>query len=327
MIDRNRKVKWGILGCGKIAHKFAYDLLLSDNSELVACVSRDVEKSTAFAEKYNIRFSFDSYEDFARCEEIDVVYIATPNSYHKEHSLLCLSNKKAVLCEKPLATNKADVEEMIKVAQENKVFFMEAMWTSCLPNIISINNTIQKGVIGELIHITADFGFKTGYDPKSRLFDPNLGGGSLLDIGIYPLYISLLLLGKPKSIRVSMRYCETGVDTSCSALLSYENGATAALFSSFETVTDIKCEIYGTEGKIVIPGRFHEQKEYLLSKQGFSEQLIKSEQVGLGYYHEIEHVNECLYRGEIESFIMPFRMSLDLIEIMDEMRFKSEKFS
>lgn len=324
MINRGQKVRWGILGCGKIAHKFANDLLLSDTAELVACASRDAEKSKAFAEKYNVKLSFDSYEDLANCLEVEVVYVATPNSYHKEHSLLCLQKGKGVLCEKPLSTKQSDVEEMIQVARENNVFLMEAMWTSFLPNILSIQNTIQKGTIGEVIHLSADFAFKADYDPKSRLFDANLGGGSLLDIGIYPLFMSLLFLGEPDKIQASLSNSPSGVDASCTVLLTCEGEKTASLFSSFETSTNIECKIYGTKGAITIANRFHEQSEYSIVIPGKPDQLIQSECTGFGYFYEIEHVNECLYNGWSESPRMPLDLSLVLIQIMDDIRNASQ---
>lgn len=324
MIRRDRKIRWGILGCGKIADKFAGDLLLSQNAELFACASRDIENSKVFAEKYKAKMFFDNYEDLAKCKEIDVIYIATPNSFHLEHSLLCLNNQKAVLCEKPLCLNTTQAEELINVAKNNNLFLMEAMWTGFLPNILSIQNTIKSGTIGEIIHLSADFGFKTDYNPKSRLFDPVLGGGSLLDIGIYPLYVSLLFLGKPIKIRSSIRKTIAGVDASCAVLLTYDDDKTAALFSSFETFTDIKCEIYGTKGKIIIPNRFHENNEHTIVISGMKNQNNKTTQIGLGYFYEIEHVNECLYQGLTESPIMPLSISLNLIQIMDKIRQQSK---
>lgn len=320
MIIKSRKISWGILGCGKIAEKFASDLLLSDNASLEACASRDKVKSEAFAKKYNATLCFDNYEEMALCKNIDVIYIATPNSYHLEHSILCLKNKKAVLCEKPLSINKFEAEKMIKVARENNVFLMEAIWTGFLPTIQKVQNSIQDGTIGEIIHLVADFGFKVDYNAKSRLFNPDLGGGSLLDIGIYPLYISLLLMGKPTSVKSSIRYSESGVDASCSVLLSYPKGKTAVLFSSFEIFTEVKCEIYGTDGKIVISPFFHGQKEYTIHKKGVEDKLVSSEHVGFGYFYEIEHVNECLYQGRKESPIITHEISLTLLELMDEIR-------
>jgi len=322
MISSKKKIRWGILGCGKIAEKLANDLALTKNAVLVACASRSFENSKRFANNFQANYFFDSYEELASCPYVDVIYIATPNSFHFEHAILCLKNKKAVLCEKPFALNKNQVEEIIQVAKENNVFLMEAMWTSCLPNILSIQNTINSGKIGDIIHLTADFGFTAVYDPKSRLFNPDLGGGSLLDIGIYPLYISLLLMGKPIKIQSSLRYTESGVDASCSVLLTYANEETAALFSSFETFTDIKCEVYGTKGKITIATNFHDQSQHIISVHGFDDQLIQNEHIGFGYFHEIEHVNECLNQGLKESFLMPLKMSLDLMELMDKIRSK-----
>jgi predicted dehydrogenase len=320
MVKRSQKVRWGILGCGKIANRFANDLFLSKNAVLSACASREFEKSKDFALKYKAIHFFDSYEDLARCQEVDIIYIATPNSFHLEHSLLCLNNKKAVLCEKPLALNASQVKQLIKAAKDNNTFLMEAMWTGFLPNILCVQNEIKKGTIGDIIHLAADFGFATDYNPESRLFNPDLGGGSLLDIGIYPIYISLLFMGKPAKIQSSLRYTSSRVDASCSVLLSYENGKTAHLFSSFETTTDIKCEIFGTKGKIKIANRFHEQNEFILSINGMPDKIIVSEKIGFGYYYQIEHVNECLYQEQKESSIMPLSISFDLIEIMDEIR-------
>jgi predicted dehydrogenase len=323
-MDRSKKIRWGILGCGKIAGKFASDLALSKNGVLAACASRDIEKSQSFAKEHKATLFFDTYEALAECTQLDVIYIATPNSYHHDHAILCLKNKKAVLCEKPFAINTSQVENMIKVAKDNNTFLMEAMWTGFLPNIINIQNTIRSGIIGEIIHLAADFGFKADYDPKSRLFDRALGGGSLLDIGIYPIYMSLLFMGKPHNINSSSRLAPSGVDTSCSVLLSYEGQKTAALFSSLETFTDIKCEMYGTKGKIVISNRFHEQNQHAIVINGKADQLIETAQIGFGYYYEIEHVNECLYQEQTESLIMPLEMSLDLMQIMDDIKFRSK---
>lgn len=320
MISREHKIRWGILGCGQIADTFASDLSISENAILMACASNDSTRGKTFAIKHGASYFFETYEELVKNKDIDVIYIATPNSFHMEHSVLCLQNKKAVLCEKPLAINKSEAEKMMEVAHKNNTFLMEAMWTSCLPNIHKIKDTIQRGVIGEIIHLSADFGFKVDYNPKSRLFDPALGGGSLLDIGIYPLFISLLLLGKPETIHSSLRFADSGVDASCSVLLSYSEGKTAALFSSFETFTNIKCEIYGTKGKIIIDDRFHQQNEHVLVLNGLPAQVVKSDALGFGYIFEIEHVNECLYQGLKESPNMPLKYSLELLQMMDEIR-------
>ncbi len=175
------------------------------------------------------------------------------------------------------------------------------------------------GAIGQIRHLSADFGFQTVYNPKSRLFDPALAGGSLLDVGIYPLFIALLLMGVPESIEAKATIAPTGVDSDCTVLLSYTNGATASLYSSIACHTDTKCEIYGTAGKITIPGRFHEQDHYILKKDDHEKQIHCSK-TGLGYWHEINHVIECLLSSKKESDIIPLDFSLKMIKMMDEIR-------
>ncbi|MBK9737886.1 MAG: Gfo/Idh/MocA family oxidoreductase [Saprospiraceae bacterium] len=309
-----------IIGCGKIAHKFVTDLALSEQSILYACAARDINLSRFFAEKHSAKAYFDSYDDLVLCPEVDVIYIATPHSFHMEHTLLCLRSKKAVLCEKPLAINSLQVNKMINTARVNQTFLMEAMWTAFLPNIINVHEFIKSNKIGQIRHLTADFGFKAEYNEASRLFNPELAGGALLDIGIYPIFISLLLLGKPKNIEAAATISPSGVDSSVSLLFTYDNGCTAFLFASVDVDSDTKCEIFGTEGKIEIPNRFHGQDHFILTKKGSEDQTIKSDLKGLGYYHEIEHVNNCLLKGFAESPVFGFDMSRQLIEIMDEVR-------
>jgi predicted dehydrogenase len=312
----SKKIKWGILGCGRIARKFADDLSLSKTGYLHACASRERENVQNFANKYGAVKMFTNYEDLVNCREIDAIYIATPHSHHFEHAVLCLNAKKAVLCEKPLTVNQYLTDQLFAIAKQNKVLLMEAMWTAFLPAIIAVKNEIEKGTIGQVRHLTADFGFKGSYDPKGRLYDKNLAGGSLLDIGIYPLFISLYLLGIPENLYASGHIIETGVDDECSILLQYSNRATASLYSTVSMMTDTKCEIFGTQGKILIPGRFHEQSCYFLETENGS-QKVDTGKSGHGYYHEIEHFNQCLLNNKPESNIMTYKMSQNLAKLMD----------
>ncbi|HMR90178.1 MAG TPA: Gfo/Idh/MocA family oxidoreductase [Saprospiraceae bacterium] len=314
------KIKWGILGCGKIALKFAADLAISDGGYLYAVASTSKDKQKIFSDIYPDILTFDSYEDLAACAEIDAIYVATPHAFHMTHSTLCLEYGKAVLCEKPMALNSDQVQKMIDTARAHKVFLMEAMWTAFLPAIQYVIHNIQEGTIGVVKHISADFGFKAVYDAKSRLFDLHLAGGSLLDIGLYPVMMALLVLGEPTSITASAQLAPTGADESCTMLLTYANGATASLFCTLGAHTDTKCEIYGSEGKITIPGRFHEQDHYLIKMGQGDETKISVGKKGLGYAHEIEHVASCLQEGKTESPIMDFDMSTTLIRILDEIR-------
>ena len=204
--------KWGIIGPGKIAEKFAEALLNCPNAELWAVASRDKERAESFAKKYRAVKYYDQYEALINDEEIDVVYIATPHTFHYRHVLLCLNNKKPVLCEKPLSVNYQSALEMITLAKETKVFLMEAMWTRFLPVIKEVFRLIKQGEIGEIIFIKADFGYSFPYDTESRIFNMKLGGGSLLDIGVYPLFLALSLLGEPDSVKTFAHISSTGAD-------------------------------------------------------------------------------------------------------------------
>ena len=317
----SKKIKWGILGCGRIARKFADDLSLSKTGYLYACASRDKENAQNFADKYGAEKIFTDYESLANCKEIDAIYIATPHSHHFEHTALCLNVKKAVLCEKPLSVNQQLTDQLFDLARQNHVLLMEAMWTAFLPGIIAVKNEIQKGTIGHVRHLTADFGFQGSFEPKGRLYDINLAGGSLLDIGIYPLFISIYLLGMPENLYASGHIIDTGVDDECAILLQYSNSATAALYSTVSMMTDTKCEIFGTKGKILIPGRFHEQSCYFLETENGS-QKVEAGKSGHGYYHEIEHFNQCLFNNILESNVMNHKMSQNIAKLMDLTRKK-----
>jgi predicted dehydrogenase len=322
-MEDNKKIKWGILGCGKIAHKFASDLALSDSGVLHACASRNEDQAREFAHKYGAKVYFDNYLSLAACDEVDVIYIATPHSFHGEHTLLCIKHYKHVLCEKPMGLNEKQVKTMISEAKKHQVFLMEAMWTAFLPAIQGAVKMIHTGLLGDIRHMKADFGFQAGFDPQSRLFNPDLAGGSLLDIGIYPLFISLLVAGYPEYVQSMVHLATTGVDDECAIQLQYASGATASLYSTITCHTDTVCEIFGTKGKITIPKRFHEQDHFYLQLNGQEPTVVTCGKTGLGYYHEIEHVNDCIRKNITESKVMTHGLSQQLIKLMDEIRKQS----
>jgi len=314
------KVKWGIIGLGRIAHKFASDLLLSEQGHLTAVASRSADRAKAFSAEFQSERWFSSYRDLCESDEVDVVYIATPHSSHFEHTMMCLENGKAVLCEKPMGLSLKEVEQMVDAAREKNLFLMEAMWTRFIPAIEKVLEWIDDGKIGELISIRADFGFRTQYNPESRHFNKGLGGGSLMDIGIYPVYLTLLLLGLPDHVRAMSRSSASGVDTFCAMLFDYKGQQKAILESSLESNTPTEAFIYGTEGHIKIHRRFHQpNKVSLYSEKGLVETL-EIPFTGNGYLHEIEDVNRCLLKGENESEKHPLQMSLDLIFILDRVK-------
>jgi len=313
--------RWGILACGKIAEKFADDLVAHVPDGVVyAVASRDLMKAQIFGQKYEATKIFNSYQALADCPEVDVIYIASPHALHYEHTLLCLEAGKAVLCEKAFTINTTMVQEMIAKSKEKNLFLMEAIWTRFHPAIAQSLAIIQSGQIGDIVHIVADFGFKAVFEEESRLFNPSLTGGALYDIGIYPLFISKLLLGNPKEMKAVATFAPTGVDSSISISLNYENGATASLFSTLNAQTDTTCTIYGSKGKIFLHGRFHETKGLTLEIEGQEAQVFETERLGHGYSYEAQEVQNCLKSRKIESDKLPLQFSLELMELLCEIR-------
>ncbi len=313
-------INWGIAAPGRIAHKFAHDLALAENAKLHAVASRSMERATAFANQYGAPHAFGSYEAMVNCPDLDVVYIASPHVGHHPHSLLFLKNKIPVLCEKPLAINARQSREMIETARHNGTFLMEAIWTRFLPLFGKIVDMVEDGVIGELNSLRADFGFKAPYDPKGRLFDPALGGGSLLDVGLYPVYAATQFLGKPKNIQAAAVKGVSGTDDSCAMIFSYPQNKVAILDSSVINHTPTIAELYGEKGKIYLHSRFHEGDRATLTINGQAEEEIYLPKKGFGYYHEIMAVNESLRNGESENKKMPLDFSLLMMENLDAVR-------
>jgi predicted dehydrogenase len=253
--------------------------------------------------------------------EIDVVYIASPHGLHHEHTLMCLNAGLPVLCEKAFAINSKQVAEMIKTAREKKIFLMEALWTRFHPSILKLQEILDSGVIGDIVHLAADFGFQAPYDAQARWFNPALTGGSLLDIGIYPLFISKFVLGNPLEMKATGVMAPTGVDMNTSIALKYSSGATATLFSTFATKTDTTCEIHGTKGKIHMHSRFHETKGITVTiHETEQETFYETERLGWGYSYEAEAVQADLRTGRTENALMSHTFSTELMALLDEIR-------
>ncbi len=320
-MQKDKTIKWGILGCGKIAHKFAEDLLTIPNAKIEAVASRQLQKAQEFAQTYGANKYYGSYTELANDSEVDVVYIATPHVFHHENTLMCLTSKKAVLCEKPFAMNIDQVKEMIKTARENQVFLMEALWTYFLPHYQYVLEVIESKKLGAIKSLQADFGFATTLDPNGRIFNKNLGGGSLLDVGIYPLFAALSILGYPNKIEATAEIGKTGVDETCTVQLSYNNGVSASLFSAITQKTNTEAIIQFEKGTITINSRFHEPSSVTIYQNGKSK-LHEFEVTTNGYSFEAIHVQEMLLQKRIESSIMNFDKSLQLITLLDTVRNK-----
>lgn len=315
-------VRWGIVGAGKIAHTFSKDLELVSGGKLMAVGSRSLDKAQEFADVYRAPHAFGSYEELFESDTVDVVYIATPHTGHVSLTIQALKAGKHVLCEKPLGVNKGEVERMIETAKENKVFLMEALWSRFNPTIKAVKNLIDSGEIGEVGHLYSDFAFYAlDRDEDGRLLNPDLAGGSLLDIGIYPIFLSYLFLGMPSDIMAKVHFHETGVEKQCSMIFDYPN-AQALLYSGLTSNTDMRSEISGSAGSIFINPRWHEATSYTLVK-GNESTTVELSKIGKGYGHEIEEVHQCLAAGKLESDLWSHQNSLDLIYLMDTIRSKT----
>ena len=317
----SKTYNWAILGCGKIAHKFAGDLKLLPNARLYAAASRSLENAQNFAAELGFEKAYGSYEEMVTDPEVDVVYIATPHSHHCEHALLCLNHRKAVLCEKAFAINSKEVAQMIDASRKNNTFLMEAFWTMFQSSFLKVMEVIRSGELGALKMIHSDFAFNAEYNPDKRLYNVDLGGGSLLDIGIYPVFMSLIALGKPSEIKTLATFCPTGAEESIMMSFSYPGGEIASLVSSFASYSSTQTEFSFENGFVRLNRRFYTPTTLTYWKNWEDEKIIEFEKgAGFGYELEAAHVMDCLDAGKIESDIIPLSFSADLMEILDWVR-------
>ncbi len=318
-MQKPKTINWGIIGLGKIANKFAQDLLKVDNAKLYAVASRDPKKASEFAKMYDAQIAYKDYEALAKDQNIDAVYIATPHAFHNAHSILCLNQKKAVLCEKPFAMNANEVEEIIATAKANHTLVMEAMWTYFLPHYQFALKHLKDETFGKIIKIEADFGFQPELDMTSRVFKKSLGGGSLLDIGIYPIFAALSSLGEPIHIESKATFFDNGVDSSCVMLFNYQNGVEAHLKSTLLENTPIEAIFHCENGSIKINSRFQEPSNVMLISEG-KKTTFDFDCTTNGYNYETHHFNELIRQQKTESDVMTFDFSRKLIKLLDMVR-------
>jgi predicted dehydrogenase len=316
-------IRWGIIGAGKIARKFAADLMLVENATLAAIASRTQEHADIFGDEFQVPIRYASYDALVADPSIDVVYIATPHVFHFEHTMLCLSHGKAVLCEKPFAMNEEQVLAMIAKAKQQNVFLMEALWSAFLPHFLKLKELLSQQVIGEITAMQSNFGFKINEQASPRLYEKNLGGGTLLDIGIYNVFFVTEVMGLPDEIEASAVFNESGSDMQCDIHFNYDNGSVAHLFSTFKAHIPIEAQIFGTEGNIKLTQRFYEPScDIMISRDGGKnyETVEVSERKGFGYQYEAQHVTDCLFQGLTESPVMTFYRSVELMKVLDAVR-------
>ncbi len=312
-----RNYRWGILGAGRIAEKFATALNYTDGAELYAIASRDTAKGQAFAGRYGAAKQYSRYEDLVTDPAVDIIYIATPHVFHCEQTLLCLRHQKAVLCEKPLALNEREVTKMVGEARRQEVFLMEGMWSRFMPSINKARELIDAGAIGAVQYLHADFGFKAPYDVQGRLYNRRLGGGSLLDVGIYPVFLSSFLLGEPATIHTIAGKSATGVDEYCNVVFQYPGGQTAHIFSAINVQTGLQAEIAGTEGRLLLQRPWYKSEQLVLERSNGETSSFSFPLECNGFEYEIHEVMECLDKGFSECPALPLDMSLEMSRTMD----------
>lgn len=315
-----KRYKWGILAPGKMSAKFTRGLKLLENAELYSVGSRDINRARQFAGEFGFRKAYGSYEELAADSETDIIYVASPHSYHREHTLLCLENGKAVLCEKAFALNCRDASGMIDEAARQKVFLMEALWPPFQPLYRKTKELLDNGDLGKVIHLAARFGFQAPFNPADRKFNLALGGGSLLDIGIYTVIDALWFLGVPDDITAKATFSATGSEDSVCIIFGYNDRRMATLYSSFRTAAGIGCDILCEKGNLLFSrGRDMSQK-LSVAVNGKENEDFSLLPEGMGYQFEAAEVMKCLDEGRLESEIVPHSFTLKLMKTLDRIR-------
>jgi len=316
-----KKIKWGILSTGHISNKFADALELLPDAELVAVASRGIESATTFAIKHNIPKAYGSYQELADDPEIDVIYIGTPHSFHCENSIMCMRKGKAVLVEKAFAINATEAQEMVQVAHEADVFLMEAMITRHVPLIKQILDWIKEGRIGEVRMVKASRCARGVFRPGARHLTPDLGGGSLLDVGVYVISFASMIYKKSPVESVGLSHIgDLGSDEQGVAILKYDNGEIADLSFALKTAGVNEAYILGTEGHIKIEDVFAVPTKATLFINKVEVDAIEQPIIGNALNYEAEEVMRCLKLGLKESPFMPLDESVQIMEIMDHIR-------
>ena len=300
--------------------KFTRGLKLLENAELYAVGSRDPERARKFAAEFGFKKAYGSYEELATDKDVDIIYVASPHSYHHEHTIMCLRNGKAVLCEKAFALNSHEADEMIAEAALRKVFLMEALWPPFQPIYKKTKEILLSGEPGRILHVNSKFGFQPPFSPADRKYNLALGGGSLLDIGLYPVMDTLYFMGVPSGIVAKASFTETGSEDSISIIFGYEDGRMATLYSSFRTAAGIATDLLCENGNLYFSrGRDMSQRLNVAmnGKENIEYSLLPE---GMGYHYEAIEVMKCLDEGKLESDIVPHSFTRSLMETLDRIR-------
>jgi predicted dehydrogenase len=322
-------LRWGIAATGKIAASFATGLGQLDGAELVAVGSRSQERADAFGDRFGVAARHPSYEALAADPDVDVVYVASPHVRHRRDTLLFLRAGKHVLCEKPFAMNRAEGAHMVAAARERGLFLMEGLWSRFLPAYVELRRLLADGRIGEVRLVDADLGFRRAFDPAHRLFAAELGGGALLDVGIYPLQLVSMVLGAPDRVMGVADLGATGVDEQAAAVLHHPGGAIATVRAAVRTNLTSRARIVGSDGWVGVPAPMHGPKHLLVAGRGAGgaggagggeAERVEVGYEGEGLRFEADEVRRCLAAGLTESPVAPLDETLSLLATLDAIR-------
>jgi len=310
-------LRWGILGTGGIAHTFVSDLRLTDSGVVGAVGSRSQGSADRFADELGIVTRHPSYESLVADPNVDVVYVATPHPMHRDNAILALRAGKPVLVEKPFAMNASEAREIVEAARERALFAMEAMWTRFLPHVAVIRDWLADGALGDIVTVTADHGQWFAEDAEFRLFAPELGGGALLDLGVYPVSFASMILGTPDRIVSISDPAFTGVDGQTSMVFGYDGGAQAVLTCTLRAKGATRASIVGTDARIEIDGDFYAPTTVTLIPRQGDPTRVASVHEGRGLRHQADEVARRLAAGDLESSLMPLDETIAIMETMD----------
>jgi predicted dehydrogenase len=314
------RVGWGILGTGKIAAKFAEDLRHVPGATLTAVGSRRAETADVFGRRFRIPHRHADYTALVNDPEVDIVYVSTPHSLHAENARLALEAGKHVLCEKPFTLNAPQAADLIALARQRGLFLMEAMWMRFLPAIVHVRQILAERTLGDIRMLSADFGLKFTFDPASRLFAPELGGGALLDLGVYPVSLASMVFGRPATIASIAAMGRTGVDDQSGILFRYPQGEIACLYTAMGVETPTEAALTGTLGRLRMHAPFYQTNDLTLTLPGRRTRSFHHQRTGNGLHYQALEVMDCLRQGRGESGIMPLDESLAVMETLDAIR-------
>jgi predicted dehydrogenase len=313
-----QEIRWGVVGPGRIAEKVVEDFAVVDGARPVAVASRSLDRAEGFAARHGLERAYGSYGEILADPDVDVLYVATPHPQHHALALGALRAGKALLVEKAFTATTAGAQEVVDLAQETGVFVMEAMWTRFQPAVVALRELVADGAIGEVRSVQADLGVAHEYDATDRLFDLALGGGALLDVGVYVVSFAQMLLGTPERTVAAGSLFPSGADAEASLLLDYGDGRAATLATSLRNALPGQARVFGTTGWIDVLPRFHHPDTIVLHRAGADPETITRTPLGAGYAHELMEVTECVRAGRSQSSVMPLADTLAVQTVLGE---------